>query len=195
MLSPDIHEKQQLSLMEAVVKAAAQGGLANVTARKIGALAGINEVYIYRYFENKDDLVSRTFTYADEHCLAHILDNFCIMDHADENYEECCHKLFTSVWNWIMERPEWCLFYVRYYYSSVYQKNSYEDHIRRFEVLVDKMRPACHPEAKVDIVLHHIVDTILGQARKQIMHPQDPDVARENAFMLVFSVLKFGKGI
>lgn len=104
MLSPDTHEKQKQSLMEAAVKAAAQGGLAGVTARKIGELSGTNEVYIYRYFKNKDDLVARTFEYADEHFLEYILDNFCIMDRTDLDFRERCRKLFDCVWNYIMER-------------------------------------------------------------------------------------------
>ncbi len=195
MLSQDTHEKQRYALMEAAVKAAVEGGLTSITARKIGALSGVNEVYIYRYFSNKNDLISKTFEFADERILGFILDNFDVMNYADENYIDRCRELFSRCWDFIMLRPDWLVFYVRYYYSSTFQKLSYDAHMRRYAVLIDKMRPACHPGAEVATVLHHILDTTLGQARKQIMHPQEPETAKDNAFWLVFSVLKCGKGI
>lgn len=195
MLSPDTHDKQRLALMKATVQVAVDGGLTSITARKIGAISGVNEVYIYRYFSNKNDLISKTFEYIDESFLNFILENFYIMNSENENFKERCEKLFNLCWDFITEHSSWVIFYVRYYYSSVFQKFSYESHIRRYEVLIDKIRPVCRDDTDAATVLHHILDTLIGQARKQIMHPQEPQSARENAFGLVYSVLKCGKGI
>lgn len=131
----------------------------------------------------------------DESFLDFILENFTVMHYDSLDYDERCRELFSRCWNYIMENPEGLLFYVNYYYSPMFQRQSYEPHMKRFEVLYEKLKPACHPEAVVQTVLHHILSTILGQARNQILHPQDPVQAENDAFYLVLSVIKGGRGI
>lgn len=195
MLAQCVHENQKSALMKATVKAVAEDGLENLSTRGISAQCGVSEVYIYRYFKNKEDLIARVFAYADEEALKVILGNFSVMECEEIEYEMRCRMLFEKCWEYIMSYPEWLIFYVRYYYSASFQKYSYEEHIRRYGVLTDRMKPGCHPAADVDTVLHHILETMLGQARKQIMHPRKPEQAKEDAFGLVLSVLKCGKGI
>ena len=60
-------------------------------------------------------------------------------------------------------------------------------------MLIEKMRPACPPDANVNTVLHHLFDTLLGQAKKQILHPKDEKHAENDTFYLLFSVIKGGK--
>lgn len=60
-------------------------------------------------------------------------------------------------------------------------------------MLVEKMRPVCPPDANVNTVLHHLFDTLLGQAKKQILHPKDEKQAENDTFYLLFSVIKGGK--
>lgn len=193
MLPQKVHEQQKEALMEAVVKAVATGGMENLTTKEIYNLCGIKEIYIYRYFENKDDLVARVFDRSDERLLKLVLDNFPIMEYNGIEYELRCRLLFTKVWEYMMKNPERIMFYVRYYYSSAFTKYSYDDHMKRFDVLIERMKPACHPDANVSTVLHHILDTLLGQAKKQILHPQDEKQAESDTFWLLFSVIKGGK--
>lgn len=195
MLSQEVHDQQKAALMEATVKSVEENGLENTTARIIGSLSGVKEVYIYRYFENKDDLLVKTFAYADECFLQHILENFPVMEYESIDYEQRCRALFKKCWDYVMEHSDWLIFYVRYYYSSLFQKYSYDEHRKRYEVLIEKMRPACHPTADVTTVLQYILDTLFGQAKKQIMHPQNVEQVTEDTFWLLFSVLKCGKGI
>lgn len=192
MLPQKVHDQQKAALMEATVKAIVADGVENLTTRSIGVLSGVNEVYIYRYFENKEDLVSKTFSYCDERFLRCILENFPVMSCDSLDYETRCRVLFKKCWDYIMQYPDWLIFYVRYYYSSTFQKYSYAEHMERYSVLNEKMRPICHPDAEVPTVLHHILDTLLSQARKQITHPQDPDQAANDTFYLLFSVIKGG---
>lgn len=193
MLPQKVHEQQKEALMEAVIKAVATGGMENLTTKEIYNLCGIKEVYIYRYFENKDDMVAKTFAQSDERLLKLVLDNFPIMEYNGIEYEMRCRLLFTKMWEYMMANPERIMFYVRYYYSSAFTKYSYDDHMKRFDVLFEKMKPACHPDANVNTVLHHILDTLLGQAKKQILHPQDEKQAENDTFWLLFSVIKGGK--
>lgn len=195
MLSPEVHKKQKFALMEATVKSIADNGLTNTTSRVIGSLSGVNQVYIYNYFENMEDLITKTFDFADRDFLNFLLDNFDVMYLEDVDYQTRCRMLFDRCWRHILAYPDWLRFYVRYYYSQQFINNSYADHIERYKVLADKVAPACHPEANIDTVVHHIIDTLLGQARKLVLCPQDEQRAADDTFWLIFSVLKCGKGI
>ncbi len=193
MLPQKVHEQQKETLMEAVVKAVAAHGMENLTTKEIYNICGINEVYIYRYFENKDDMVAKVFARSDERFLKLVSDNLPIMKYNGIEYELRCRLLFTKVWEYMMANPERVMFYVGYYYSSTFTKYSYCEHMKRFDVLVERMRPACHPDANVKTVLHHILETLLAQAKNQIQHPQDEKQAENDTFYLLFSVIRGGK--
>ena len=92
-----------------------------------------------------------------------------------------------------MANSERVMFYIQYYYSAAFQRYSYYDYMKRFDVLIEKMRPVCPPDANVNTVLHHLFDTLLGQAKKQILHPKDEKHAENDTFYLLFSVIKGGK--
>lgn len=195
MLSPETHEKQKFAIMQAAAKSVAYNGLTNTTARVIGGLSGIDKVYIYSYFENKNNLIAKTFDFADQKLLDCILDNFDVMYLDTLDYQSRCRVLFGKCWDYILSYPDWLLFYVRYYYSQQFIECSYADHRQRYKVLIDKVAPACHQDANIETVVHHIVDTLLGQARKQVLSPQDPNQAASDTFWLLYSVIKCGMGI
>lgn len=195
MLSQEVHQRQRQALIEGTVKSVVQYGMRDTSARTIGALSGVNEVYIYHYFENMDDLISKTFDMADDGFLSVILESFPVMSYETLGFDKRCRELFHSCWQYIMDHKDWLLFYINYYYSAMFQRLSYEKHMKRYEIMLEKLKPACHPNAVVQTVLHHILDTLLNQARNQIMHPQDEAQAENDAFHLVLSVVKGGRGI
>lgn len=195
MLPQEVHDRQKVALMEATVKVAVSGGVENLTTKSIAELSGVKEIYIYRYFENKEDMIAKTFSAVDEALLKNILDNFSVMGCKTIEYETRCRMLFKSCWDYILAHPDWLIFYVRYYYSRSFQKYSYKEHMKRYEVLIEKMRPVCHPNADVTTVLHHILDTLLGQARKQILSPDDTEQVTEDTFWLLYSVIKGGQQV
>lgn len=193
MLSQKVHEMQKAALMQATVNAVVADGVENLTTKAIGNISGVKEVYIYRYFENKEDLVAKTFTECDEAFLDFICKALPVMEIEGIDYEMRCHMLFQKCWDYMLSHSDWLIFYVRYYYSQSFQKYSYADHMQRYDVLIEKIRPVCHPQAEAKTVLHHILDTMIGQARKQLMHPIDPKQAADDTFWLVYSVIMGGK--
>lgn len=191
----DKKETMRESLMNSAIHIVYREGIENTTTALIAKEVKLNEAYIYRCFKNKDDLLAKTFDFIDSRFLQYVLEHFSIMELDGEEYQERCRALFDTCWEYIMQYPEHVIFYIRYYYSQYFQRLSYDSHMERYSVLIDKMRPACHPSAVVTTVLHHIFDTLLGQARKQILHPENPVQTQEDTFWLLFSVLKCGKGI
>lgn len=195
MLPQKVHDRQKAALIEATVKAVVSDGVENLTTKSIDEISGVKEVYIYRYFDNKEDLIAKTFTVADEALLKTISDSFSVISYKSIDFQMRCRLLFKSCWDYILAHPDWLIFYVRYYYSQSFQKYSYDAHIKRYEIFLEKMRPICHPDADVKTVLHHILDTLLGQARKQIMHPENLLQVTDDTFWLLFSVIKGGQQI
>lgn len=193
MLPEQVHENQKQALMEATVKAVVLGGFENLTTKEIGNLSGVKEIYIYRYFDNKEDLVEKTFSYADKSFLRVITENLAILDFEGLDLEMRCRVLFQKCWDYILSHPDWLIFYVRYYYSLAFQTYSYKEHIKRFDSIAERLTCFGFDSADSKTVMHHLFDTLLGQAQKQIINPKDPALAAENAFWLLFSVIN-GKG-
>ena len=82
-------------------------------------------------------------------------------------------------------------FYIRYYYFLSFQKYAYRDHMNRYAVLFDKMKTAFPDTVNARVVLHHILDTLLGEAMKQTVDPkEDGNTAAIRSFFLIFSVVK-----
>lgn len=55
-------DNKELELLQGAVRAVARNGLENTTTRSIGAEAGIDDAYIYRYFKDKEELICRAFS-------------------------------------------------------------------------------------------------------------------------------------
>lgn len=178
-------------LIEATVQIIAEHGLENLRTAEICKIAGVNVAYLYDLFENKDDLIAQAFAASDERFLKTILDNFPVLHYQSIDYEMRCRVLFMRCWEHIINRRRYTVFYVRYYYSSSFQKYSYAEHMQRYAGLNEKMKPAFPETANVKAILHHILDTLLGMAMKQINDPQESDeAAAETNFGIIFSVVK-----
>lgn len=90
-----------------------------------------------------------------------------------------------------MAHPNELTFYVRYYYSISFQKYAYTEHMARYKNPFEKMKTAFPDSVDVQKVLHHILDTLLGEAMKQIENPKvDNSIAGVLSFRLIFSVVK-----
>lgn len=178
-------------LIEATVQIIAEHGLENLRTAEVCKIAGVNVAYLYDLFENKDDLIAQVFAASDERFLKTILDNFPVLHYQSIDYEMRCRVLFMRCWEHIINRRRYTVFYVRYYYSSSFQKYSYAEHMQRYAGLIEKMKPAFPETANVKAILHHILDTLLGMAMKQINDPQESDeAAAETNFGIIFSVVK-----
>lgn len=178
-------------LIEATVQIIAEHGLENLRTAEICKIAGVNVAYLYDLFENKDDLIAQAFAASDERFLKTILDNFPVLHYQSIDYEMRCRVLFMRCWEHIINRRRYTVFYVRYYYSSSFQKYSYAEHMQRYAGLIEKMKPAFPETTNVKAILHHILDALLGMAMKQINDPQESDeAAAETNFGIIFSVVK-----
>ncbi len=191
MLSAREHDIKRAGLMDGAIHAVAINGLENTATRDISIASGINEAYIYRYFENKEDLLAKTFAREDDLFLEKILNNFPVLHYESIEYEARCKVLFMRCWEYIIGRREQLTFYIRYYYSSSFLKYAYEEHMQKYEVLLENMKNAFPESVDSRAILNHILDTLLNTAMSQLNHPnRTNEEAAESNFRMIFSVVK-----
>lgn len=178
-------------LLTGTVETVAALGLENTTTNAICKTCGVNVAYIYRFFADKEDLIAKAFDMVDEDFLDQVLGNYTVLHYQSIDYESRCHVLFTKCWDFLMQRPKELTFYMHYYYSSSFSKYSQKDHFKRYTELFEKMKTAFPDTVDVKLVMHHILNTLLCGARRQITDPTvDNAIAGEKCFRLIFSVVK-----
>ena len=182
-------------LIEGTVRIIARDGLDKASTKQIETETGINVVYIYRCFKDKDDLLAKVFRSLDQELIREVDTRLPIMAMPDLGMEERCRILFFSLWGWLLGNREKCLCYRRYYYSSYFLKYSIAEHKSDFRVVVEKMSSAFKEEADVWMILNHVLNVMLDFAVKvfQGEMPKDDDYS-EHVFRVVYhSVTQYFK--
>lgn len=190
MLPQSVHTEQKNALINAAVKAVATDGLESLTTKTIGLLSGVKEVYIYRYFADKEDLVSKAFALADEALLSFALESIPDINYTDKTFELYCTAFFKSLWDYISAHPDWLVFYIRYYYSQSFQLYSYAEHIKRYEIFVKKLQLQCEQLTVTKALCRYVFNTLLIQAEELLLHSADYDITWDGIFKMLFSAVK-----
>ncbi len=179
------------ALIDGTIRVVAQNGFDKATTKAISNATGINEVYIYRFFENKEELFKKAFEYLDDQlaykCLLHVE----VMNTQEIDYEARCRIYFFTMWHFLVGNKAEILMYVRYYYSPYFIKWSAIAHKRRFMPLVNKFKEAFRDEADVWMILNHILNVMLAFA--VMVHndemPNEDDYT-EHVFRVIYCSIK-----
>ena len=136
-------------------------------------------------------MLTQAFEESDERFLRVILDTLPVLRYTDIDYEQRCRMLFTRCWEYILERPDRLLFYMRYYFSSLYTKYAVRAHTERYQVLVERMGGAFPEGEDVMAILRQILSMLLNTLFVQVTDPTDePDVAADKCFAMIFSIIR-----
>ena len=151
------------------IRLVAEGGFEKATTR---AIAGerreinnikLNEAHIYRVFGTKENLFAETFAVLDNELILVIREGLSVFD-AEKAFKEQCQSFFRKLWRFLLQNEEKCRYYTRYYHSVYFKNNIYKAHIKKYEILVEKLRPAFVSGADVWSLLHHIITVMLDFA-------------------------------
>ena len=184
-------DETRLRLIEGTIRTIAREGLDKASTKQIGLTTSINEAYIYRCFEDKEDMFAKTFAFLDEElahiCMAHV----SIMYQEDLPFEIRSKLFFSSAWRFILRNRDRCLAFIRLYYSPYFLKYSVEEHKERYSAFLEKFKVSFREEANVWMILNHILDTMLSFAVKVFNGalPDDEDT-EEHVFRLVYASAK-----
>ena len=186
MNKEEIREK----LMESAIHVVATEGIHKATTKAIATHSGVNEVYIYRMFEDKDDLFAQTFALIDSELIACIMKYEPIMQMKEIEIKERCYIFFKACWKNILDYDK-CSFFIKYYYSQYY--NSYSPLKRRkaYAEVIDSFAPAFKSGTDVWRMFNRILDivysTIIKILRAEI---PDNDETAEEVFAVVYSAIE-----
>ncbi len=185
------HENVQQRLIDSAICIIGTKGLDKTTTKAIVAGAGINEVYIYRHFKNKEHLLSKAFDKLDEELVAKAMLHIPVMYMQGLSFEDRCRFLFSAVWEFLLGNREKCLAFIRYYYSPYFAKYSSEEHKKRFEPLVQRFDEAFLEEANTWMLMNHILVTVMDFAVKVFdgALPNNEDTA-QHVFRVIYHSVK-----
>lgn len=158
------HENIRQAFIQSAIRVVARVGLDKTTTKAIAADAGLNEAYIYRCFESKEDLLRAAFHMADVNFASIIRQNLFHMKNSDLPWKERAFRLWSACWRFVLESRDVCAFYLRYYYSANCRKYAYEEHLQYFQELIAMTASAFRPEANAYMVVHQMFDTMLSFA-------------------------------
>lgn len=157
-------EETRSKLIEGTIRVISRDGLDKASTKQIGIETGINEVYIYRCFKDKEDMFAKMFDSLDDELYTKAMHYIEVMYMSSMEYEMRCRCYFSAIWEFLLGNRDKCLTYVRYFYSPYFTKYSSEEHKRHFEPLVEKIRVAFKDEAEVWMILNHILNVMLAFA-------------------------------
>lgn len=179
------------ALIDGTIHVIAQNGFEKATTKAISQATGLNEVYIYRCFEDKEKLFLEAFEFLDKQLVNKVLLHIDVMYRPELDYETRCRIYFLAMWRFLIGNKDEILMYVRYYYSPSFALKAFDAHKLRYQPVVEKFKDAFKEEANVWLILTHILNVMLDFAVK-VCHEQMPnqDEYSEHVFRVIFASVK-----
>ncbi len=159
-------QSMKQAFMESAVRVAARDGLDKTTTKAIAAEAGLNEAYIYKCFNGKDELLSEAFHMEDGRFAVLLREALPVMRMRGFTWKERAFLLWKRSWDFVLDKAADCIFYIRYYYTADFQTYAYDAHLKHLHALIEKIRPAFKQDANVDMLVRQIFDTMLAFAAR-----------------------------
>ena len=183
-------EYMRQKLMEAAIHVVATEGIHKATTKAIANHSGINEVYIYRLFSDKDDLFAQTFALIDSELIACILKYEPIMKMQGIEIGERCYIFFKSCWRNILDYDK-CSFFIKYYYSHYYDSYSPVKRKKAYAKVIESFTPAFRKDTDVWKIFNRILDIVYSTVIK-ILRGEIPDneETAEDVFRVLYSALE-----
>ena len=173
-------------LIQSTIKTIANVDIDSATTKQLATNAGVNEVYIYRIFDGKENLFKETFNFVDKEFATVLLELMPLLYDRNSDDKKKFEKLFNSIWEYAISDKEKCSFFIRYYYSRYYTK---ETSAERKVIYVRVMRIFEKSFSRADDawwLFNHILDVVFSSAVK-VLRNELPD--NENTKQTIFNLL------
>ena len=179
------------ALIQSAIHTISSVGIDNATTKLLATNAGVNEVYIYRIFDGKENLFKEAFTFVDRDFSAAILKFLPMVYNKKHDIETRFKNLFELIWQYAINDKEKCSFFIRYYYSRYYtneisndRKIIYADVMKRFDTAFARGTDTWW-------LFNHMLDVVFSSAVK-VLRDEIVDSAQtqQNIFNLLFPAIK-----
>jgi len=166
-----IRNEMRQSLKDNAIRLVVEEGFSNLTTKKVAQASELAEVYIYRYFESKTDLLEQCFIDAEEALGEKLAELFTRVP--EINMEEHARETWYELWNYMMEHKDMIIFCTRFYNSSYFTEDMLEFKKQNFVEMMKKIR-ASHKGWTVenkdsdekDMLIQYIVNVTTDYAVK-----------------------------
>lgn len=148
------------ALMKSAIRVVAAQGIPNATTKALSIDSELSEVYIYRYFESKDDLFKQTFDYLDKELMLLMKRSISRVNCKNANMKEVFRTVFGDFWSFTLGDRNKCSFFIQYYYSSYYSTHSDVERKMIYQPLLDMIAPAFVNGVDAWIELNHMYDIV-----------------------------------
>lgn len=184
-------EETRQILIDGTIRVIAREGLDSASTKLIGLETNMNQAYIYRCFEDKEDMFAKVFSYLDNEFFSTAMDHIDVMYDQSLDFETRCRRYFNAMWQFLVGNRDKCLTYIQYYYSPYFTNFSVEEHKKRFTPLVNRFSDAFRAQANVWMLLNHILNVMLDFAVK-VHNNQMPDGDNyvEHIFRVIYASLQ-----
>lgn len=156
------------TLMSSAIRVVSVQGIQNATTKALSIESGLSEVYIYRYFERKDDLLRQTFYSLDKELMYLMKKSFLKIIQEDANVKLGFRLLFHDFWKFTLRDKDKCSFFIQYYYSSFYSPRYDIDRKSIYQPLLDLISPAFVENTDPWLELNHMYDVVFPKLLRVI---------------------------
>ena len=145
-------------LIKSAIRVVSVQGIQNATTKALSLDAKLSEVYIYRYFQSKDDLFKQTFGSLDRELMLVMKRSLLRVNCNNANMKEVFRTIFHDFWEFALGDRNKCSFFIQYYYSSYYSTHSDAERKTIYQPLLDLISPAFANGVDAWIELNHMYD-------------------------------------
>ncbi len=168
-------------LMNSTISVVAKDGIYKATTKAISINADVNEVYIYRIFEDKEHLFKCVFDLLDNEMAECLSKYYPILEMTELPIEDRAWNFFSRCWEFLLGNKEKCSYFIKYYYSHYYE--SYPSNVRKqiYKSVLTRFEPFFNDNADMWRVFNHVFDVVFSTIIKILRHEIDEDdrVAKE----------------
>ncbi len=180
-------EKRQ-KLLNAVKAAVSRYGVDGASTRIISGIAGVNDGHIYHLFEDRDDLILKSYMlYMTEFVDAIAADIDSVRGQL--HLKEGARVVFHNAWRRLIDDPDFCRFALYYYHSPNF-KLALEFHKGQVNQLLDKIDWLYESRTKAERALYSVFNLLFdfcGQVVSDRL--ENSEDTEESAFQLFYTLL------
>jgi AcrR family transcriptional regulator len=187
MMTEQRKEELRTALIRATIHVIANDGLDKATTKALATCAQVNEGYIYRVFDGKDDLLNKTFEMLDCQMINLLHGAMGIIRDESLDMETRCYRIFSQLWRFCLAGRNECLCYIRYYYSPYFTKYSSEHHEKMFESVTERFGRVFKQGTDIWHMLVYVLDIIFSSVIRVFRGdlPNTPETEK-NVFELLY---------
>lgn len=158
------------TLMRSAIRVVSVQGIQSATTKAISVEAGLSEVYIYRYFQSKDDLLKQTFDSLDKELMYLMMTSLKNVkaQNTDTNVKTALKNIYHDFWRFTLGDKDKCSFFIQYYYSSYYSTHSEIERKAIYQPLLDVVSSAFSNDVDAWIELNHMYDIVFPKLLRVI---------------------------